>query len=150
MQTKQEWTAETITPTDGIRWVNAFMRSSQDDALVRVNMIAAYCNRQLMAPFTIEGACNRTVFETWIETCLIGSLKPGQWLVIDNATFHKGGRIEQLIEQAECKVIYLPPYSPDLNKIEKCWSWLKSRIRQCLSEFDCLRDAMEHILKQSS
>ena len=116
----------------------------------RVNMIAAYCNHQLMSPFTIVGACNRTVFETWIETCLIGSLKPGQWLVIDNATFHKGGRIEQLIEQAECKVIYLPPYSPDLNKIEKCWSWLKSRIRQCLSEFDCLRDAMEHILKQSS
>ena len=113
-------------------------------------MIAAYCNRQLMSPFTIVGACNRTVFETWIETCLIGSLKPGQWLVIDNATFHKGGRIEQLIEQAGCKVIYLPPYSPDLNKIEKCWSWLKSRIRQCLSEFDCLRDAMEHVLKQSS
>jgi transposase len=116
----------------------------------RVNMIAAYCNRQLMAPFTIEGACNRTVFETWIEKSLIGSLKPGQWLVIDNATFHKGGRIEQLIEQAGCKVIYLPPYSPDFNKIEKCWSWLKSRIRQCLNEFDCLRDAMEHILKQSS
>ena len=72
----------------------------------RVNMIAAYCNHQLMAPFTIVGACNRTVFETWIEKCLICSLKPGQWLVIDNATFHKGGRIEHLIEQAGCKVIY--------------------------------------------
>ena len=41
----------------------------------RVNMIAAYCNRQLMAPFTIEGSCNRNVFETWIETCLIPCLK---------------------------------------------------------------------------
>ncbi len=116
----------------------------------RVNMIAAYCNHQLIAPFTINGACNRTVFETWIETCLIGSLKLGQCLVIDNATFHKGGRIEQLIEQAGCKVLYLPPYSPDLNKIEKCWSWLKSRIRHCKSEFNCLRDAMEHILKLAS
>ena len=55
--------------------------------LGRVNMIAGYCNHQLMAPFTIVGACNRTVFETWIEKCLICSLKPGQWLVIDNATF---------------------------------------------------------------
>jgi hypothetical protein len=75
----------------------------------RVNLIAAYCNHQLIAPFTIEGACNRTVFETWIETCLIRTLKPGQWLVVDHAAFHKGGRIEQLIEQAGCKVLYLPP-----------------------------------------
>jgi transposase len=113
-------------------------------------MIAAYCNQQLIAPFTVEGACNRTVFETWIETCLIKSLKPGQWLVIDNATFHKGGRIEQLIEQAECHVLYLPPYSPDFNKIEQCWSWLKSRIRKCLNDFDCLRDAVENILQLAS
>jgi transposase len=116
----------------------------------RVNMIAAYCNRQLMAPFTIEGACNRGVFEIWIETCLIPLLKPGQWLVIDNATFHKGGHIERLIEQAGCKVLYLPPYSPDFNKIENCWSWIKSRIRHCLSRFDCLRDAMDHVLKMAS
>ena len=117
----------------------------------RVNMIAARVQPSVDVPFyDCWGKEHRTVFETWIETCLIGSLKPGQWLVIDNATFHKGGRIEQLIEQAGCKVIYLPPYSPDFNKIEKCWSWLKSRIRQCLNEFDCLRDAMEHILKQSS
>ena len=116
----------------------------------RVNMIAAYCDGELMAPFTIEGACNRSIFEAWIEVCLIPTLKAGQWLVIDNATFHKGGRIEELIEQAGCKVLYLPPYSPDLNKIEKCWSWLKSRIRHSLDTFDCLRDAMEHVLKLAS
>jgi transposase len=116
----------------------------------RVNMIAAYCEKKLMAPFTIEGACNRSVFEIWIETCLIPCLKAGQWLVIDNATFHKGGRIEELIEQAGCKVLYLPPYSPDFNKIERCWSWLKSHIRHCLKKFDCLRNAMEHVLKMSS
>jgi DDE superfamily endonuclease len=72
-------------------------------------MIAAYCNHQLIAPFTVEGACNRTVFETWIETwietCLIKLLQPGQWLVIDNATFHKGGRIEELLEQVGCKLL---------------------------------------------
>lgn len=116
----------------------------------RVNMIAAYCNRQLMAPFTIEGACNRTIFETWIEKCLLNTLKPGQWLVIDNATFHKGGRIEALLEQVRCKVLYLPPYSPDLNKIENCWSWIKSRIHSCQSKFNCLRDAMEYVLRVAS
>jgi transposase len=116
----------------------------------RVNMIAALCNRQLLAPFTVAGACNRAVFETWLLTCLLPVLKPGQVVVIDNATFHKGGLIEQLIEQAGCKVLYLPPYSPDFNKIEKCWSWLKNRIRQCKSKFDCLRDAIEYVLKLAS
>ena len=55
----------------------------------RVNMIAALCQGQLMAPFTVEGSCNRSVFEIWLETCLIPLLTPGQVVVMDNATFHK-------------------------------------------------------------
>jgi len=113
-------------------------------------MIAAWCDRELLAPFTIEGACNRTVFETWLESCLIPNLKPGQILIFDNATFHKGGRIEELVKVAGCEVWYLPPYSPDLNQIEHCWSWLKSRIRKCLDRFDTLREAMEDVLKKAS
>ncbi len=116
----------------------------------RINMIAALCNQNLIAPFTVEGACNRTVFETWLETCLLPTLKPGQVVVMDNATFHKGGRIQQLIQDAGCELLYLPPYSPDLNKIEKCWSWLKSRIRKKLEQFDCLRDAIEDVLHFAS
>lgn len=113
----------------------------------RVNMIAALCNTQLLVPFTIEGACNRVVFETWLEKCLIPELKPGQILIIDNPTFHKGGRIIEMVEEAGCEVWYLPPYSPDLNKIEQCWSWLKSRIRKQLQQFPTLREAIEHVLK---
>lgn len=116
----------------------------------RVNMIAALCNHQLLAPFTIEGACNRVVFEKWLESCLLPVLKPGQVLVLDNATFHRGGRIEQLVEQAGWGLLYLPAYSPDLNKIEGCWSWLNSRIRKHLSGFACLREAMEHMLRFAS
>ena len=116
----------------------------------RINMIAAWCAPNLLAPFTVDGACNRLVFETWVETCLVPVLQPGQVVILDNATFHKGGRIQQLIEQAGCQLLYLPPYSPDLNKIENCWSWLKSRIRKQLNQFDCLRDAMEYILSSAS
>jgi len=116
----------------------------------RVNMIAALCQGQLLAPFTVEGACNRSVFEMWLEKCLIPLLKPGQVVVMDNATFHKGGRIELLIQQADCQLLYLPAYSPDFNKIERCWSWLKSRIRKQLDQFDCLRDAMEYVLHLAS
>lgn len=56
--------------------------------------------------------------------CFIYQLMLGQVIVIDNATFHKGGRIEQLIHDTGCELLSLPPYSPDLNKIEKCWFWL--------------------------
>lgn len=115
----------------------------------RVNMIAGYRGHELMAPFTIEGSCNRVVFETWLDTCLIPSLRPGDWVIVDNATFHKGGRIAQLIEAANCHLVYLPPYSPDLNRIEKCWAWLKGRIRKLLSSSASLRDAMETVLKQA-
>ena len=113
-------------------------------------MIAAWCDHQLLAPFTIEGSCNRTVFEMWLEHCLIPVLKPGQKLVIDNATFHKGGRIEALLQEVGCEVWYLPPYSPDLNKIEHCWSWLKSRIRRKKKDCATLREAMEHVLQKAS
>jgi transposase len=81
---------------------------------------------------------------------LLPILEAGQVLVMDNATFHKGGRIEQLIKDANCKVLYLPSYSPDLNKIEQCWACLKSRIRKKLDQFDCLRDAIEDTLRLAS
>ncbi len=66
-------------------------------------------------------------------------LEPGQVVILDNATFHHGGRIEALIESAGCRLLYLPPYSPDLNRIEKCWAWLKSRVRKGLSSSGSLR-----------
>lgn len=116
----------------------------------RVNMIAGYRNGQLIAPFTVESSCNRVVFETWLERCLIPTLQTGQWVILDNATFHHGGRIAELIAATGCRVMYLPPYSPDLNRIEKCWAWLKSRIRKVLPLLPTLREAMESVLKQAA
>ena len=113
-------------------------------------MIAGYRDGQIIAPFPVEGACNRTMFETWLETCLIPMLRPGEWVIVHNATFHRGGRIAQLIEEAGCQLIYLPPYSPDLNRIEKCWATLKSRVCKLLATSDNLREAMEIVLKQAA
>ena len=53
------------------------------------------------------------------------------------------------IEAVGAQVVYLPPYSPDLNRIEKCWAWLKSRIRKQLRDATPLREAMEAVLKQA-
>jgi hypothetical protein len=72
----------------------------------RVNMIAAYRERRLTAPFTVEGACNRVMFETWRETCLVPTLELGQVVILDNAMFHHGGRIAELIEAVGCRLLY--------------------------------------------
>jgi transposase len=71
-------------------------------------MIAAYRAGQLLAPFTVEGACHRTVFEIWLETGLMPVLKPGDWVLVDDATFHHGERRKALIEAVGAQVVYLP------------------------------------------
>ena len=87
----------------------------------RVSFIAAWHEHTLIAPMTYEGYCNRAVFEAWLEQSLLPALSPGSVLICDNASFHKGGRIETLIQQAGCHLLYLSPYSPDLNPIEHQW-----------------------------
>ena len=92
--------------------------------------MAAWHQHQLVAPLTYEGDCNRSVFETWLEQKLLPVLAPGSVIICDNASFHKGGRIEELIQQAGCHLLYLPPYSPDLNPIEHQGFVLKNRMRK--------------------
>ena len=116
----------------------------------RINMIAAWSQGRLFAPFTVQGSCTRQVFEVWLENCLLSELKPHQVLILDNATFHKGGRISAILAKAKCEVWYLPPYSPDLNKIEQCWSCLKSRIRRQPKQHPSLRDGMDMTLKAAT
>ena len=64
-------------------------------------------------------------------------------MILDNASFHKGGRIEELIKSAGCDLIYLPPYSPDLNPIERCWAQLKNYIRKALVRGEELRQSVD-------
>ena len=68
---------------------------------------------------------------------------------MDHAAFHHGGRIAALIAATGAQSVYLSPYSPDLNRIEKGWAWLKSRIRKQLRDAMPLRAAMEAVLKQA-
>ena len=78
----------------------------------------------------VEGATTREVFEAYLEGVLAPTLSPGQVVVMDNLSAHKGGRVREIIEERGCELIYLPPYSPDLNPIEEAFAKLKGLLRK--------------------
>jgi transposase len=78
----------------------------------------------------IEGSTTKDVFEAYVEHFLAPKLRPGQVVVMDNLGAHKGERVRELIEGRGCKLLYLPPYSPDLNPIEEAFSKIKGVLRQ--------------------
>jgi transposase len=98
----------------------------------RISFISSLFQGKFEASLIFEGPCNRSIFEMFLEKLFLPKLTPGDTVILDNATFHHGGRIKQLIEQAGCNILYLPPYSPDLNKIEHYWFFIKNAIRHVL------------------
>ena len=78
----------------------------------------------------VEGATDREVFEAYVEEVLAPSLRSRQIVVMDNLTAHKGERVRELVEGRGCELLYLPPYSPDLNPIEEAFSKIKGILRK--------------------
>ena len=113
----------------------------------RTNIIAGYVNHKSIAPMVFNGTCNTNLFKTWVEEFLIKELKPGQFVVMDNAAFHRSHKTRELIESVGCKIIFLPPYSPDLNPIEKFWANMKRWIKQNISQFLLMFDAISAFFK---
>jgi transposase len=104
--------------------------SKKAERKTRYNITAALNLNLLIAPFLFEGYSNAVVYETYIERVLVPALKPGMVVVIDNASFHKSKRVIELVEAANCRIIFLPPYSPDFNPIEHHWTAVKNAIRK--------------------
>lgn len=92
-------------------------------------MIAGLLDKKFISPFTFQGGCNAEVFNTWFETILIPELPEKTTIVLDNASFHRTVSTRLIAEKYGFNLLYLPPYSPDLNPIEHCWHKLKSKLR---------------------
>jgi transposase len=110
----------------------------------RYNITAALNKGKLFAPFVFEGYSNASTYATYVEQVLVPQLRPGMVLIIDNARFHKSKKVVELIESAQCRIIFLPPYSPDLNPIEHYWSAMKARIRKAA---EAIQDFYEATIK---
>ncbi len=95
-----------------------------------VTLLASITCRGVGPCLAVEGATTREVFEAYLEHVLAPTLRPGQIVVMDNLSAHKGGRVKQIIEGARCELVYLPPYSPDLNPIEQAFSKVKGLLRR--------------------
>jgi len=84
----------------------------------------------IMAPFVLDGPINRNAFETYVEKVLVRELLPGDIVMMDNLSSHKGPAVRAMIEAVGASLFYLPPYSPDFNPIEKAFSKLKAHLRK--------------------
>ncbi len=84
----------------------------------RISMAAAWCCGTVLSPLTFEGYCDSALIEAWFETQLCQVLRAGQVVILDNPTFHRKQRLQQMVERVGCRLLPLPVYSPDLNRIE--------------------------------
>jgi transposase len=83
----------------------------------------------ITAAMTIEEATDADIFLTYVEDVLCPTLRPGDVVVMDNLSSHKVDGVSEKIADRGAEVLYLPPYSPDLNPIEKAWSKIKQHLR---------------------
>ena len=94
-----------------------------------LTILGALDHTGMLAAMTVEAATDREVFLAFLEEVLCPKLRPGHVVVMDNLSAHKVDGVRERIENCGASVLYLPPYSPDLNPIEKAWSKLKAGLR---------------------
>lgn len=93
------------------------------------SVIGALGAKGMLASLAIEGAVDGECFARFVEECLAPHLRPGHLVFMDNVATHKSERVEKAIGQTGAVLLFLPPYSPDFNPIEECWSKIKAGLR---------------------
>jgi len=112
----------------------------------RISVIAGWIpeEKDMIAPYVFDGYTDATVFNGWLEKCLLPCLRKGQVIVMDNATFHKSKKTKELIESVGCRLLFQPAYSPDLNPIEQQWAILKAKFRKYKHKFKTFNEAVDY------
>jgi transposase len=92
--------------------------------------IAALRCDGLTAPWLVDRPMNRKIFDTWVETQLAPTIRPGDVVILDNLASHKSEKARAILEERGAWLLFLPPYSPDLNPIEMAFAKLKAHLRR--------------------
>lgn len=109
----------------------------------RESFVAGLKDGQSIAPFCYTGTMDAQLFNFWLSNFLVPAILPGDTVVMDNAAFHKSEETRRILQAARCELVFLPPYSPDLNPIEKFWANLKAKIRSTIDQFCSLAEAID-------
>ena len=116
-----------------------------------LTILGAMSLRGMVATMTIEEATDADIFLAYVEQVLCPALRPGDVVVMDHLSSHKVNGVRELIHAVEAEVFYLPPYSPDLNPIEKAWAKLKQMLRAAKARSqEALDDAITELLPSIS
>jgi transposase len=123
----ETWTLTYMARTHGRRARGERLRASVPHGHWKTTtFVAGLRISGIAAPFVLDGPINRNAFEVYVEKVLLPELKPSDIVVMDNLSSHKGAAVRAMIEAAAASLLYLPPYSPDFNPIEKAFSKLKA------------------------
>ena len=126
----ETWAKTNMTPIRG--W------SRRGDKLVArtpfgkwrtLTFVAALRSDRIDAPLVLDGPINGKLFTAYVEQFLVPTLSPGDVVIMDNLGSHKGAAVRRAIRSAGAKLLFLPPYSPDLNPIEQVFAKLKHLLR---------------------
>ncbi len=112
----------------------------------RTNLIAALSTSGMQAPWLVTGSVDTATFITYVKYVLCPTLLPGQLVVLDNYSIHTDNRIRELIEAKDCKLLFLPTYSPDLMPIENAFSKIKALLRKAQAT---TRETLSHAIKHA-
>lgn len=114
-----------------------------------LTILGAMSTCGMIAAMTIEEPTDADIFLAYLDRVLCPKLKPGDAVVMDNLPAHKVKGVRERIEAAGAELLYLPPYSPDLNPIEKAWSKLKLLLRSASARTrEALDEAISELLPQ--
>lgn len=120
-----------------------------------VTVLGALSLDGIVEAMTIDGSADGQVVSTFIQDVLVPALRPGQIVIMDNLSAHKGDGIQDAIEARGARLEYLPSYSPDFSPIEQCWSKVKAilrakaaRTRACLDQ--AITEALDMITAQDA
>ena len=112
-----------------------------------MTFLAALRNNEITAPWVLDGPINGETFLLYIEGVLVPTLKPGDIVVMDNLGSHKGRAVRAAIRAAGARLLFLPPYSPDLNPIEQVFAKLKTLLRKAEARtVDAVTSAIGQVL----
>jgi transposase len=115
--------------------------------LEKENVISAICQNKFIAPMVFRGSMNGDLFYGWVETVLIPEFKQNQVVIMDNATYHHNSMVKELFEEAGIRILYLPPYSPELNPIEPFWANVKKYIRKLANSILSFQEKIDTAIK---